>query len=456
MLKKILPYKIFLFLLTIVFLIFAIVGLCHYSIEFLNLLRLNWIFVCISFILMMTPLTSMKINAKNTQAYRLPKYILLVFCFQLSLYVISIGFSRLLGQLFPVFTSPHPDVISNAAQFPFWQTGFFPWGFYSLWIAVICYFSFYFQKKSHRKINFFLKKITPLTRLGISLSAGISLSIASACFALQLCYFVLGIKPLMVTYGPNFLAFISILITIFLMTQKQLKSVFFHLSKHFSPGLTWLVFLLCFILSFIAINTLIIGSIHQKFTIPTWLIQWQQKNDWNTVCKVLIASWWITVTPVTALFIARISKGYSLRTTMLTIFVFPILISLIFKINMQWHIVSYKILSSSMNILTLLGSIVFIYFALISKKWARVLFRGDFPKILRLQNRNFFPILMKFKLTFFAIFYLILMYGIYIIVFPIFIAAALLLTIFLIISTIFLYVFTFDYYVKIKNKKSEF
>ncbi len=144
MLKKILWYKIFSLLLTVVLVVFATMSLHRYSTESLNLFRLNWIFLCVGLIFIMTPLASTKIYSKSIRSYQFPKYFLLVFCFQASLYIISIGISRLVGQLFPVFISPHPDVISNAVQFPFWTTGFFPWGFYLVWVAVICYFIFCF------------------------------------------------------------------------------------------------------------------------------------------------------------------------------------------------------------------------------------------------------------------------------------------------------------------------
>jgi hypothetical protein len=431
-------------------------SLHRYSIESFNLFRLNWLFLCIGLIFIATPLASVKIYAKNIRSYSFPKYFLLIFCFQASLYIISIGFSRLVGQLFPVFTSPHPDVILNAAHIPFWNTGFFPWGFYMIWIAVICYFIFCFQIKSHRKINFFLHCNTPLTKLGIHLSVSLSLGIASVCFTLQLCYFLLGIKPLMVTYGPNLLALISILVTILFVMWKNFKSLLFWLAKRYSPGLIWLSFLLFFTLLFIGINTLIIGSTHQTLTIPEWFSQWLQESHWKTVWIRLIESWWITVMPVTALFVARISNGYSLRTIMLTVLSFPIFISLILKTDIQWHIFSHEVLTASINILTLLGSIIFIYFALISRAWTRILFCREFQKSLRIKNKNYFPLLMKLRVIFFSIFYLVLMYGIYLVIFPAFIAAVLFLAIFLIMSVIFIYVCTVDYFMTIKSKKNKF
>jgi hypothetical protein len=198
----------------------------------------------------------------------------------------------------------------------------------------------------------------------------------------------------------------------------------------------------------IGINTLIIGSIHAPFSVPQWFVKWQLSTPWIVLWKITMASWWMTIIPITTLMIVRFSNGCSLRTILLALLSFPFFLSLVLSANLKWSFLSMNVFSSFANILTVLGCVAFIYFTLISKTWTRALLSGRFLKYGRTRNKNYWSFVMKIRWSFFSLLYLMLIYGIPLLIIPIFISATLFTVAFIVIVTLFLYVCILEYFKK--------
>jgi hypothetical protein len=416
----------------------------YFPVKSLKFFQMNILFLGAMLLFILTPLSSCKIQSKHLPKYKFITYAGWIISFQTALYLTSIGFARIAGQLFPIMTAPQPDILSTSVHFLLWENGLFPWGLTLSWLICLCAFSFFIPLKPHKKIRAWLNAGKAATNLILSVNTLLCLSTASVCFVLLLAYFIVGLTPLLVVYGPQMITLIVVLITLILITQKFIKRGVMRLNQYLRiPAAVWLCFLIAMTFILILSSTVLIGSIHMPLTIPPWLQQWMQQVTWSVLCKIIIGAFWVTTVPASAIFIARMSNGYSLRTIMLTVLFFPTMMLIIFKCDMQWHLIpSFIPLLSASNLTALIGAAAFVYFLCPSRKWTEVTLSGRFPKDGNPVSENHRHGLIKVvRWPFFSTFYAAIIYGIPLLAMFMFGVHLFFLIILLIETPIFLYLY---------------
>jgi choline-glycine betaine transporter len=302
-----------------------------------------WLCIPLSVFLIFTKLGNKKLENESEphKPLHFLRWFFSILFLEIALTALYLGITEIVGNLLPINTSTHNTLfLSSLHQFLF-HFGLFPWGIYALiavGMGVLAY-----QKSIHAFFSEFIKSISH-QKAEKSLSLIINVSMrrvvlfgVSTTFMLMTLLLISLFLPInkLVVYGFYPAALLATLFLLLASLSNQAKRIIERIFSNRVPSaLMYPVFIIA-----LAFAVLILSAITSQLTkkiapsIPPTLIQNWIHYNWHTAWIIFSVMWWCSLTPVIAAWIARLSKGYSIRTILIGILILPTIITILLMIN---------------------------------------------------------------------------------------------------------------------------
>lgn len=359
----------------------------------LHITQLSYFFPCFALLLLLTPAAKILLAESIDQKpiYSFSRWLLLIITAEIVLALLFFSF------LYPlIHYIPHLEYLNKymtpqsiAYQFTFFW-GFYPWAMIATLSAALGYICFHEKKPPlfsslipeipHTHYSLVSKRIFHIL-LGAITSYVIILTISFG--AIQLSLLISNLFHLSITYGVNFTTMLLALVMLSLESKKTWNQAIQFLCRIKIPvGLFLLGMMLIIgaLLIFANLFNPFLNTIVSSVNVPT--IEINPNLSSKRFFDLLIWGWCIGWTPLITSFIANISYGRSIRSVILGVLIFPLLITIlgiIFSnsfVAIIHRISEWKIL---LEILALSGPI-FIIFLFRKEQDSRYMVLGFLPR----------------------------------------------------------------------------
>jgi len=339
--KYIKARKDLIFIVNPLLILAGILLFCYYSHAIIACFYAFWIATACVLFLIVTPLGNQRLaqNAEDA-AKRLPKHqwFFCILILELAMLGVYGGITLINSDILPINGSIDPHLFVNSLHTQLLHEGLFPWNIYAL-IAVgmgvlvyreqtDAYFSQLTQLFIAQNSQNVWGLIVDIGARRLTLFALSSTLLFTTLFFIS---FILSPKIHLATgfQTSALLTTLVLLMLTFTQTAKQYINRIF--SRHVSTMLSFPVF--CAVLGLILlILSMLTAGLTQQTTaqtpplLITQLIHFNEHTAWTLFSTL----WWICFTPLVCGFIARVSKGYQIRTVLIGVLALPILISVFF------------------------------------------------------------------------------------------------------------------------------
>ena len=307
-----------------------------------------WLALALALIIIVSPWGSQRLPGNNDKPTFPPLHWLLnIFAIQLSLTAAFLGICELCGQVLPIGTSLHPHLFSTNLQLFLTHYGLFPWSLYA-----ICAVGFGVVAYRSKENGYFNKLLFPLFKsqeqqpLGLTFNghtklfsiSGFSITLALLCVLLA-ALICSAFQPFTTGFTPG-TVMLTIVLIFFAYTHYFRK----YLTKSLTPPipipLANLKIAIVFVLLLIALN-LVLSPLNKQtqLSTPKFITTLQQSN-WMQFWHIFSASWWLVWTPIMGIFIARISRGYTVRQMLFASLLLPAITACVLSIwppHSSWY-----------------------------------------------------------------------------------------------------------------------
>ena len=291
----------------------------------------NWAVLAVALLICVTPFGNKKLVAEKKEKPRhafLP-WLCRIFILELALFFIFLGVVEVCTHWLPALTTLQPNALAQANQLFFRKLGLFPWAIFALYAGRLGYISY--CENTDAQMSEVLK---PLFRykdddtlsISFNLNARLATTIAlSTTFAFITLLIVALIEPRDFPFLTGFHAKTTVIILALILFG--FTPPFKRLLKHLlSPKIPLFLSILSVLVLFTVIMLLLNGLFFHSGTAPIKIpgvIQWMEKKSWSTLWIIFALSWWICWTPLMASHIARLSRGYRVRSTIIATLILP-------------------------------------------------------------------------------------------------------------------------------------
>lgn len=314
---------------------------CYASHAIITCFYAFWMTTACVLFLIVTPLGNQRLaqNAEDA-VQRLPtlQWFFSILILELAMLGVYCGISLINGEILPMNRSIDPHLLINSLHTQLLHYGLFPWNLYAL-IAVGMGVSAYREKiDAHfSQLSRLFARQNPQGFWSLSCNIGARrltlFAISSTLLFMTLFFisFILSSKIYLATgFQTGALLTTLILLTI-TFTQPAKKYINRIFSRHISTKFSFPIFCVSLGLMILMLSMLATG-LTQQTTAQTpplliaRLIHFNEQTAW-TFFSIL---WWIFFTPLASGVIARVSKGYQIRTVLIGVLALPITISAFF------------------------------------------------------------------------------------------------------------------------------
>lgn len=383
------PRRDLLLIFTPLFLLFAVFSFWFFKGALSIIFLAHWGILIAAFIIMLLPRSSQKLKSEATQPLPIQIWLMKIMLMQLSLYAISYGLCGLLN-------------IKNNVEPVLFLThfGLFPWALIAIiasrmgMVAFVqgedAYMSDCTKPVTHSdhkqfwglKLNYDTKLLTYFT---------FSLTAASMCLLFSLLFNSKAI-PIRMNMNPISI-FLSVVLLVLIVNGVMRKWLYQLLAKRFPVYISALISLFLIAAVFILFSWFFAGFNLPSFTVPTFSNLNLQHH--NALAKLLLLCFWIGWTPVISVYVARLSKGYSIRQLIAGVLLLPLVIAII---EIALSTLHFSLHTSSVLISGLISLAGFIYLmkALMSPGMLSSLILSYLPKHGNTKHRDYYPFMKNF------------------------------------------------------------
>src|SRR3989338_1448267 len=303
------------------------------------LFRLFWIATVCAAGLIITPFGHRRLTQHNEAAApRLPwqQWIFCIALVEVTLLCVYLGISNICGTFFLVNTPAHPALFTNTVRELLLQDGLFPWSLYALIAAGMGWLAYHDHTNAY--FSNLLKPFTKqepdgtyslIANIGMRRCVLFSVSVLFFFLTLLLISFFLPLSMHVVS-GFQSTTLLVTLVLLFLPFSDTLTPYIFRFFSRRTPTLfSFPVFCIVLAIIVVILSALSTSLWSQSSTgeIPLLIRQWIS-YDWSTAWILFSISWWLCLTPLVAVFIARVSRGYRIREVILGTLLLPMLLVL--------------------------------------------------------------------------------------------------------------------------------
>lgn len=298
----------------------------------------NWVTLAVIAFFILSPWGNVRLQSDDNtgKLYTLSGWWLRVALLQLSLTLVYIGLYVFSYRILPIHNG---SVALNPTLNTMWKHWLiYPWG-----IVAICSISLAYIAYNLKRNAFFSSTVEALLKnkddslvthlVGICPRNAIvaSLAMTFGLYALLIACVLVSGHTNLIAQGMKTNTFVVALMMLILAILPFTKSGIKRLMRRQIPSIIGIVSLLMILAVIVLILSGIINSIPlptQKQQPPIFYKDLMQLG-YQKIWLLLSANWWMGYTPICALVIGRISKGYSIRTVALGVLIGPAIIAAI-------------------------------------------------------------------------------------------------------------------------------
>ncbi len=297
----------------------------------------NDIALALALLLIFTKLGSTKLAANDNndsgKKLSLGNWLGNIAWIQLSLFLLFFGLAQFVSVNLPIATQAHPHSAQQILSAATLHYGLFPWGTIALVTVGLAYFAYRKNKDAYvSDAANSIVRCTPNTFIGafinsstriftffvLSLTAAMVIMITVSLIANPHALFMItGLKP-----NTVFASFFLMLVVF----SKKLNARMATILQKTNPFVTMLIvmaFLTILLLVFsLFLNTHKVTHMQQPAVIKAIL-----HKGWQLHWQLFALSWWFAWVPLASTFIARVSRGYSIRSTVLASLALPAILT---------------------------------------------------------------------------------------------------------------------------------
>lgn len=358
-----------------------------------------WILPAGIIVLLLTPLSKIRLSAPTDTEprYSFYSWFLRVVALEFSLIAIFYGICYISGHLLPILTKAQPTLFTNTLFYSFVHLGLFPFTIFSLIACVFGYISYQGDTDAYLSTALYpILKSTTDNTVGLIINTTAraatmyALSSSIAFMSLLIISFFAPHKALLAFIGFSPVPLVAVFILLTLILNKKFnQQIYFLITKKQLPSAIIMIGF-TILLSMGLIVLILFFADHGSTIIRTpALIKSLLKHGWGSVWQLFTSLWWISWAPITGIFIAKISRGYSMRGILLVTLIPPFFISVILLLTHHFHLTM-----SHHRIFDIVGFIIpFIGFLLVlsfiaRKKTFSILTQTYLPKRDKIKHRN--------------------------------------------------------------------
>ena len=384
---------------------------------------LHWLILASVLTLCFSPLGNKKLIANRHEKPRYPlwSWLTRLFALQLSLFLVFIGMLLVPAHWLLLSFTIQPLTINPLTTTLLKQYALLPWAIYALYAGGFSYIS-YIENQDAYASNLvsplFKQKSASLFSIALNLQARSAVfMVLATTFAFMTLLMATTVTPRAIPLLTGF--HIKTLIIIFILILAGFTPPFKKVIKNLlNPKLplpvTTATTLILFALLIWSLNAFF-GEIGEKPIKVPDLIQWFERKNAVKLWLIFSAGWWIGWTPLIAGHIARLSRGYRIRSVFLATLTLPFLSTIL----IIWFPETLSIFQDYPIISSLLSIIAFFYLlALLTEKTALpMMIRSYLPKRDSYKRRDHYFYFRKLFQVMLVVIYLYLPAGIAITVF---------------------------------------
>ena len=389
-----------LFFLHGIALLLCIIGLWFHPLTTLSAFNAYWLLPIVAVIIVITPLGNRRLQTTPNEPPRhapLP-WMLLIVTVELSLLAIYFGIGTLSGTLLPILTHPHPHLSANTLHYLLLRLGLFPWVGFALLGAGMGYCSYRRDEDAY-----FSATLRPLTQSSptqiLGIIANTTARLATACALTS----TIALISLLIsaTFLPNTLlhhfsgfnpiTMITLMILLIVVFGKKFNPTLrlFTIEKKIAP-----IVLLCLSTLLFAVIVITLALFFGDTAFPAvktpHILTALLHNGWGLSWKIFTVFWWLSWTPLIGTFIAKTSRGYSVRALILATLALPAFIGVFMLITahhpLHYHTGYFTPLFTT--VLPLIGFVLLLC-AVAQKKDFTSLMQAYQPKRDRVKYRTY-------------------------------------------------------------------
>lgn len=306
----------------------------------INAFYAHWAVLLVVLLFCVIPFGNKKLSAhiNETPRYDVWHWLLRLLLLQLSLFFIFLGIALVFSYWLPVKANAYPTTIPQTFQTFLKKDGLLPWAIYALYAVGLGVMAYIKNQEGHSGdllLPVFHKKHGSLLSNALNLQARSAVLIAIATtFAFMVLLFTTAVLP---QTKYSLIGFhIKTLIIIFALVLFGFTTPFKKVMKVLLIPKIPLYITTASTLIILALSIWIwnefLGHLGEStVTIPK-LIEWLQRKNTMQLWILFSAAWWIGWAPLIAAHIARISRGYRVRSVLLATLFLPFLFTLLFII----------------------------------------------------------------------------------------------------------------------------
>lgn len=299
--------------------------------------HLHWLILVIVLMLCFSPFGNMKLIAKSQEKPRHSfwRWLGQLFLLQISLFFVFIGMTLVFSHWLPLTSPSHPLVITRYFETFLKHDGLFPWALYALYAGGLGYISYIKNEDAYISslaLPFFKAQPTTLLSNILNMQArSAAFIVLTATFAFMTLLIASVITPPSMPLLTGFHGKTLIIITALIVlgfTPPFKKIVRKLLNPKIPLWIATATTLILFALLIWLLNAFFGHLGEAPIQVPSF-IQWLERKNPNQLWLIFSAAWWIGWTPTIAAHIARLSRGYRIRSILLATLVLPFVFTLL-------------------------------------------------------------------------------------------------------------------------------
>ncbi|AAO91142.1 BCCT family transporter [Coxiella burnetii] len=333
--------------------------------------KVYWLFIFVAAIVVLTPLGNRRLG-EMPPSKKLPHWILQVLIFEISLLAVFWGICVLVGLKMPLFSEAQPQLFTQTLSYLSTQLGIFSWAAIAVIACAMGTVSYRQQQDAYLSTTLRpLLRTQPNSAFELIVNAlprTATLFAFSGTFALYV-LLIAGIlvpQPLSSLTGLSLLSGIFFFLLVILTTNNFIKRKIYLFTINIRMPL--LFRLICFLLLLtllVIVLSLFLGSTFEKRPSMPGVVHAFLRHGWISNWRLFAIFWWLSWTPITAIFIAKLSRGRSLRSIILTVCALPMVLGIL---SYNDYLPLDKIPIWLSIVIALMG--LFIFLAIISPDYA--------------------------------------------------------------------------------------
>ncbi len=389
---------------------------------------IHWLVLVTVLVLSISPFGTIKLTTKATDKRQrhFVSWLAQLFLLQLTLIFVFIGIALVFSHWLPLTTQePHSNIMYQTTETLLYHNGLFPWAIYALYAGQLAYISYIKHQDAYIHTTLF-----PLLKSNAKTVLGTVLNVQARAATFIVIAITFGFMTLLIASvtmphtTPLLTGFciktmiIAFMIIVFGFTKPFKKINKQLLNPKIPLFISTITTLILFAFLILLMNTLF-SHLGQLSLTPPRLITWLERKNSMTLWIIFSSAWWIGWTPLIAAHMAKYSRGYSIRTLMLSLLILPSVLALFIYLFPE----IFNTLSQAPLITSLLSLLAFIYLLIVltKKKVLPMLIQCYLPRDDFYKHRDPYFYFRKLFQIMLVTIYLYLPSGISIIVLVIFI-----------------------------------